>query len=416
MNDGLVIVGASLAGAKAAEGARLAGWDRPIRLVGAEPHLPYERPLLAKGTLIGIAPPLSTLVHDGGFYAANEIDLVLGVAATSLDLNDHSIELHGGRRLHFDKLVLATGSTARTLTIAGGALPGVFSLRTIDDCLALRDALLPHRKVVVIGGNWIGTETAACARQRGCDVTLIERSHAPLSGPLGPEVAAWYAELHRSHGVDLRTNASVTGVLGRDRVTGVRLDDGTVIDADVVIAGIGVTPNVDLARAAGLATDTGVRCDEYLRASHPDVLVAGDIAEAFHPVLGRRVRVEHWANALNQGLTAGANAAGRHDAYARVPYFYSDQYDSGMEYSGWQTPWNNTVIRGSPDDGHFMAFYRHDDTIVGATSVNVWDTTPHVQRLVTQRVHVPAEILADSSISPADWPATADVDANGVAP
>lgn len=409
MSDGLVIIGASLAGAKAAEAARQAGWDGPIRLVGAEGHLPYERPLLSKGVLTGTRAPLETLVHDGSFYATEQVDLLLGVSATSLDLSAHTVVLHGGRTLHFDKLILATGSTARTLPHAGDALPGMFTLRTLDDCLALRDHLLPGCKVVVVGGNWIGTETVSCARQRGCNVTLIERTSALLSGPLGSEVAGWYTELHRSHGVDLRTRTTVAEIVGTDRVTAVRLGDGTLIDADLVVAGVGVTPNIALAQDAGLLVGSGVLCDEHLRSSHPDVLVAGDIAEAMHPVLRRRVRVEHWANALNQGLTAGANAVGGHEAYDRVPYFYSDQYDTGMEYSGWQTPWTNTVIRGSIDDGHFVVFYRDADRVVGATSVNVWDMTPHVQRLIKAGQVISADVLSDPDTNPSDWIANKDV-------
>ena len=407
MDDGLVIVGASLAGSKAAEGARRAGWDGPIRLVGAEPHLPYERPPLSKGVLIGRDSPAVAMVHDAGFEVTEHVDLLLGTEATSIDLGSHVVELSGGRSLRFAKLVLATGSSPRRLDVAGAALPGVFTLRSLDDCLAFRDQLLPGRKVVVVGGSWIGTEVAACARQRGCEVTIVDPQGTPLERVLGAGVGRWYAELHAGHGVELRMETGVEALAGSDRVEAVRLTDGTTLDAEVVVAGIGVVPNIALAASAGLAVDRGVHCDSTLVTSHPDVLVAGDIAEAEHPLLGQRVRVEHWANALNQGLTAGANAAGRREVYDRVPYFFSDQYDTGMEYSGWPVPWDDVVFRGDPDEGRFVAFYLSEMRVVGGVCVNVWDVNEHIQDVIRSGVSVPREVLADVDVDPQQWIAVA---------
>ena len=410
VDDGLVIVGASLAGAKAAEGARRAGWDGPIRLVGAEPHLPYERPPLSKGVLIGRDSPAVAFVHDAGFEVTEHVDLLLGAEATAVDLGSRRVELAGGRTLRFAKLVLATGSSPRRLGVSGADLTGVFTLRSLDDCLSLRDRLLPGRKVVVVGGSWIGTEVAACARQRGCDVVIVDPLGTPLERVLGAQVGGWYADLHSAHGVELRMGVGVDALVGGDAVAGVRLTDGTTVDAEVVVTGIGVTPNLALAASAGLAVDRGVLCDSTLVTSHPDVLVAGDIAEAEHPLLGQRVRVEHWATALNQGLTAGANAAGRSDVYDRIPYFYSDQYDSGMEYSGWPVPWDDVVFRGDPNDGQFIAFYLREKRVVAGICVNVWDVNVHVQEVIRAGGIVPVDVLTDVDVDPQQWPTATEAD------
>jgi 3-phenylpropionate/trans-cinnamate dioxygenase ferredoxin reductase subunit len=284
-DDGLVIVGASLGGAKAAEGARSQGWTRPIRLVGAEPHMPYERPPISKDVLIGRNAPLTAGVHDTGYYVDNDIDLLLGGTASRIDLTERTVELNGERKLHFAKLILATGSSPRRLSLTNAELPEVFYLRTLDDSLALRDRLLPGSRLAVIGASWIGTEVASSARQRGTDVTMIDPLSTPLERVLGPEVGRFFAELHRSHGVDMRMEVGVDAIEGSDHVTGVRLSDGTVISADTVVVGIGVIPNIELARDAGLSVEGGVLVDSGLVTSHPDVYAVGDVAEAEHPTL-----------------------------------------------------------------------------------------------------------------------------------
>jgi 3-phenylpropionate/trans-cinnamate dioxygenase ferredoxin reductase subunit len=403
-SDGLVIIGASVAGAKAAEGARQQGWTGAIRLVGEEPYLPYERPPLSKTVLIGTERPAVARVHDPGFYATNEVDLLLGARATAVDLGARQVDLDGGRRLRFDKLVLATGSSVRRPPIPGADLPEVFYLRSLDDMLALRDQLLLGRRVGVIGASWIGTEVAACARQRGCDVAMIDVTETPLEHVLGAEVGSYFAELHTRHGVELYMGAGVERIDGTDHVEGIHLTDGRSIEAHLVVVGVGVTPNIELARDAGLAIGTGVLVDATLATSHPDVLAAGDIAEAVHPLLGSRVRVEHWANALNQGLTAGANAAGGQVAYDRIPYFFSDQYDDmGMEHSGWPTSWDRVVFRGDPNDGAFVAFYLRDDRLVAGANVNVWDVNQHVQALIRADKPVDVSALTSTDVDPAEW-------------
>jgi 3-phenylpropionate/trans-cinnamate dioxygenase ferredoxin reductase subunit len=402
-DDGLVIVGASLAGAKAAEGAREEGWDGPIRLVGAEPHLPYERPPLSKEVLLGRNGPTSALVHDDAFEVRSEVDLLLGAPAVRLDLAGRTVELAGGRRLRFAKLVLATGSTPRRLPIPGADLPEVLTLRTVDDCLVLRDRLIPGHRLAVVGASWIGTEVTACARQRGCDVTVVDPLSTPLERVLGPEVGGFVAELHAAHGVDVRLGIGVDAFEGSEHVTGVRLSDGAVVDADTVVIGVGVTPNVELARDAGLDVGSGVLVDATLTTSHPDVLAAGDIAEAHHPVIDQSVRVEHWANALNQGLAAGGNAAGAGRAYDRIPYFFSDQYETGMEYSGWPLPWDQVVFWGDRSSGAFVAFYLDHGVVTGGANVNVWDVNEHVQNLIRTRKPADLNVLTDPDVDPAAW-------------
>lgn len=402
-DDGLIIVGASLGGAKAAEGARSQGWTQPIRLIGTEPHMPYERPPISKDVLIGRKAPVTASVHDNSYYVDNEIELLLGGTATRIDLGERKIVLNGERELRFAKLILATGSSPRRLSLANVELPEVFYLRTLDDSLALRDRLVSGSRLAVIGASWIGTEVASSARQRGSEVVMIDTLSTPLERVMGPEVGRFFAELHRGHGVEMRLGVGVDAIEGYDHVTGVRLADGTVINVDTVVVGIGVTPNVELGRDAGLSVAGGVLVDSALVTSHPDVYAAGDIAEAEHPTFGGRIRVEHWANALNQGLTAGQNAAGGAVLYDRIPYFYSDQYDMGMEYSGWPVQWDNVAFRGDPDQGKFVAFYLKEGRVVGGANINVWDVNEHVQAVIRAGAPIDLNVLKDPSVSPDEW-------------
>lgn len=401
-NESILIIGGGLAGAKAAEGAREAGWRGAIRLIGAEPYLPYERPPLTKGLLQGADGPQAAIVAKDGWATTHGVELLLGAPAESIDRAAHTVRV-AGEDVPYTKLVLATGSVAPRPKLPGVDLGGVFVVRTLDDALALRDRLLPGTRVAIIGASWIGTEVAASARIRGAEVTLLGRGSVALERVLGREVGAFYASVHASHGVALRLGPDVTAIEGDENATGVRLEDGALIEAEVVVLGTGVRPELGLAEAAGLEIDDGVLADATLATSDPDIYVAGDIANAMHPIFGGRVRVEHWGNALNQGLTAGANAAGAGRTFDFLPYFFSDQYDVGMEYSGWPVEFDEVLIRGSIDDGEFVAFQLRDAVVVGGANVNVWDVNEYVQDLVRAAAPVRREVLVDPDVDPADW-------------
>ena len=394
----LVIIGASLAGAKAAEGARAAGFNGRVVLVGEEPHRPYERPPLSKTVLRGEQPPEVARVHDDAFYAANDIELLLGRRVVGLDPNARQIRLDGDETLGYTAAVLATGAAPRHIDIPGAGLAGVRYLRTVDDSTALGDAIRTARRVVVIGAGWIGSEVAASARQMGTEVVLVDPAPVPLQRVLGDEIGEVFRALHADNGVKLRLGLGVTELRGTDTVDEVVLADGAVEAADVVVVGIGVTPRVDLAAAAGLTLDNGVAVDDQLQSSAPGVYAAGDVASAWHPRYRRRLRIEHWANALNQGLTAGANAGGGREPYTRLPYFFSDQYDLGLEYVGHGDPGDAVVVRGSLTDREFIAFWHRGGVVTAAMSVNVWDVVDDLKAIVARGGPLEPDRLADPAV------------------
>ena len=378
----LVVVGASLAGAKAAEGARDAGYDGHIVLMGDEPHLPYERPPLSKAVLRGEADSDSTRVHPLGFYDEHEIELVTD-EVTAVDPAGHRVRLVSGQEIPFDSLVLATGAAPRRLDVPGADLDGVHHLRTVDDSLALREAIRAATRVVVIGAGWIGSEVAASARQMGVDVVLVDPGPAPLRRVVGDEVAEMFLRLHADHGVTLRMRSSVRELRGAGHVEQVVLADGRVEVADVVVVGVGVVPRVDLAEAAlGIRVDNGIVVDERLESTVEGIYAAGDVANAWHPRYERYLRVEHWANALNQGLAAGHNAGGRAEPYDRLPYFFSDQYDLGLEYVGHASLDDAVGIRGDLAARAFVAFWHQGGVVTAAMAVNVWDVVDDLKAIV----------------------------------
>ena len=397
-----VIVGAGLAGAKAAEALRAEGFDGPVVLLGEETERPYERPPLSKDYLLGKADRDTIYVHPADWYEQHDVDLRLGDAVTALDPAAHEVRLARGGRVGYARLLLATGSSPRRLPVPGADLDGVLYLRRVGDSDRLKAAFAAAGKVVVIGGGWIGLETAAAARAAGAEVTVLEAAKLPLLRVLGPEVAQVFATLHREHGVDLRCGVEVAAVTGRDgRVAGVQLSDGSVIPADVVIAGVGITPNVGLAVAAGLAEANGIQVSAALRSTDPDIFAAGDVASAFHPVLGRHIRVEHWANALHQPQAAARAMLGQDVSYDRMPYFFTDQYDLGMEYSGYVEPGNydEVVFRGDPQRREFIAFWLGSGgRVLAGMNVNVWDATEAIQALVRARTPVDAKALSDPAM------------------
>ena len=390
-----VIVGAALAGAKTAEALRDEGFDGRIVLVGAENELPYERPPLSKEYLRGEQPREKARVHDEGWYESNNVELRLGTEATALDTAAHEVEL-GSERLKYDSLLLATGAEPRRLDLPGADLDGVLLLRDVNDSDAIAERLSKGSgKLVVIGAGWIGSEVAASARQKGLDVAVVEMAATPLERVLGSEVGEIYAAIHRAQGVDLRLNAKLEGFEGDGRVERVKLGGGDTLDADFVVVGVGVVPRTKLAEQAGLEVDNGIKVGADLRTSAENVFAAGDVANAHHPFFDRHIRVEHWANALNQPAVAARAMLGKDASYDRQPYFFSDQYDVGMEYTGFAENWDEVVIRGDAGKREFIAFWLRDRRVLAGMNVNVWDVTDPIKALINSRAQVDVDRLRD---------------------
>ncbi|MFS8477440.1 MAG: FAD-dependent oxidoreductase [Micromonosporaceae bacterium] len=383
----IVIVGAGLAGAKAAQTLREEGFPGRVVLIGEEAERPYERPPLSKGLLLGTADRDTVYVHAEGWYAEHDVDLRTGTRVVDVDRGARQVLLADGERIGYDKLLLATGSSPRRLDVPGADLDGVRYLRTLPDSDRIGRALADGARVVVVGAGWIGLEIAAAGRQRGAHVTVVEVADLPLRRVLGPQLARVFADLHRRHGVVFHFNSGVREFRGDGRVASVVLTDGTELPADAVVVGVGITPNVDLAERAGLAVDNGVVVDESLRTSDPDIYAAGDVANAYHPVLDRRLRVEHWSAALTGGPAAARAMLGQQVSYDRLPYFYTDQYDLGMEYIGHADPdgYDSVVFRGDPtagDNPEFIAFWLADGRVLAGMNVNVWDVVDQIEPLV----------------------------------
>ncbi|MCX2729510.1 FAD-dependent oxidoreductase [Saccharopolyspora sp. NFXS83] len=401
-HPGFVIIGAGLAGAKAAEALRNEGFDREITLIGNESERPYERPPLSKEYLQGKADRETIFVHRPEWYSEHGVDLRLNLAATGIDRERHEVVVEGGERVGYDKLLLATGSAPRRLPVPGADADNVLHLRRVQDSDRIRDALRSAEQVVIIGAGWIGLEVAAAARAADTAVTVVETAELPLLRVLGTRIAPVFAELHREHEVDLRLGTGVETIVQRDgRATEVLLTDGGRIGCDAVIVGVGATPHTELATAAGIEVSDGVVVDSALRSSDPDVHAAGDVARAFHPLLGTHIRVEHWANALDQPATAARGMLGDPlAAYDRVPYFFTDQYDLGMEYAGHVEPdgYDDVVVRGDLAARDFVAFWLSQGRVLAGMNVNVWDVNDAVQRLVRSGDQVDPAALADPAV------------------
>jgi 3-phenylpropionate/trans-cinnamate dioxygenase ferredoxin reductase component len=394
-----VIVGASLAGAKAAETLREEGFEGRVVLIGAEDVRPYERPPLSKDYLRGEVGREKVYVHQDGFYAENDIELHLGRTARRLHTASSEVELDDGERLHYDRLLLTTGAEPRHLAIPGGELDGVMYLRSVQDSDTLRERLDRGGALVVVGSGWIGAEVAASARQRGLEVTVLDPLTVPLERVLGAEVGAIYRDIHADHGTQMLMGTGVEAFEGHKAVERVRTSDGRELECDFVVVGVGVQPRIRLATEAGIAVDNGILVDEHLRTSVPGVFAAGDVANSYHPFYGDRIRVEHWANALNQGPVAAHSMLGQAAAYERLPYFFSDQYEVGMEYTGFARAWDRVVFRGDPATREFVAFWIVDDRVVAGMNVNVWDVTDPIKRLISERVAVDDRALSDPDVS-----------------
>jgi NADPH-dependent 2,4-dienoyl-CoA reductase/sulfur reductase-like enzyme len=407
-----VIVGASLAGAKAAETLRGEGFDGAIVLIGAEPERPYERPPLSKDVLLGSRSPESAFVHEAGWYAEHDVDLRLCTRVTSVDRAARQVRLEDGSAVGYAKLLLTTGASARRLPVPGADLDGLLYLRTMPESATLAARLQQGGHVVIAGAGWIGLEAAAAARQAGCEVTIVEPESAPLLHAVGPELGEVFGRLHRSHGVTFRLGDAIAELRGdpasgpvapgeaHGTVRQVVTSSGAVLDADFVIAGIGAAPNVSLAADAGLDVENGILVDASLRTSDPDIFAAGDVVSAFNPLLGRRITVQHWSNALNGGPAAARAMLGQDVSYDRVPYFFTDQYDLGMETAGLPEPgaYDQVAYRGDPESGEFIAFWLSGGSVVAGMNVNVWDVQEDIQALIRSREPVDAARLADPGI------------------
>ena len=390
----IVVIGGGLAGATAVTTLRDLGYHGPLTLIGAELHVPYERPPLSKGILLGTSTFADACVHDLDWYAAHDVDLLLGSWVESIDRERRTVHLgsaggsgnlgHVGSSGHsrqvgddtlpYNTLLLAMGADPRRLAWVDEVGRPVHTLRTIEDSLRLRDALQPGARVRIIGAGWIGLEVAAAARLAGAEVTVFEVAVLPLVRVLGPEVAEVFAQLHRHHGVDLRLGVAVT--------------PEDLADSDAIVVGIGAIPTTDLAEAAGLAVDNGILVDSQLRTSDPHIYAVGDVANHDHPVLGRRIRVEHWDTSVEQAKVAAGNILGAGEDYARLPYFFTDQYDLGMEYFGSVGPdgYDRVEIEGADTvlaGGAFRAFWYRGDRVVAAMHANDWDASDAVRERVT---------------------------------
>jgi 3-phenylpropionate/trans-cinnamate dioxygenase ferredoxin reductase component len=394
-----VIVGAGLAGAKAAEALRAEGFDGRLLLLGDEAERPYDRPPLSKAYLRGETDRDSLYLHQDGFYATHDIELHTSTPVRSLDPAGRHVELASGERVGYDRLLLATGAAPRRLAVPGEDLGGVHYLRSRHDADTLAAAAARAEHVVVVGTGWIGSEAAASLRQLGREVTLLGPDTAPLARVLGPEVGRVYRDLHADHGVRLVLGTRVAGFGGHGRVEAVITSDGRTIEGDLVLVGAGAVARTELAEAAGLPVANGVLVDERLEAvGAAGVFAAGDVAAAWHPRYQRSLRVEHWANAFNQGPAAARSMLGIPTSYARLPYFYSDQYDLGMEYSGLAATWDQVVVRGDPATHAFLAFWLKDQRVVAGMHANVWDVTEAIQSLIRNGRPVDPARLADPDI------------------
>jgi 3-phenylpropionate/trans-cinnamate dioxygenase ferredoxin reductase component len=390
-----VIAGASLAGAKAAQELREHGFDGRVVLIGTEPDRPYERPPLTKDYLRGESEREKAYVHGADFYEQHDIELMTGTTVTAIDPGGPSVTLEGGRELSYDKLLLTTGSEPRQIPAPGAELDGIYYMRSLADCDVLRRRLDDSGRVAVVGAGWIGSEFAASARQLGLEVTVIDPLALPNERIFGAEVGGFYRDVHVQHGVEMLLGQGVEAFEGDGAVARVRTSAGKVVECDFAVVGIGITPRTGLAADAGLAVDNGVVTNDRLETSAPGIFAAGDVASAWHPFYEQHIRVEHWANALNQGPVAARALLGEDVSFDRIPYFFSDQYDVGMEYSGYATSWDEVVFRGDRDAGEFIAFWLSDGRVVGGMNVNVWDVNQHVQELIRSRRPVDVGALTD---------------------
>jgi 3-phenylpropionate/trans-cinnamate dioxygenase ferredoxin reductase subunit len=394
----IVIIGAGLAAARAAEALRKNEYEGSVTILGDEPERPYLRPPLSKEYLRGESDREKVYVHPASFYTDQRIALRPSSLVSAIEPASRKVALDNGERVPYDRLLIATGARPRALPVPGADLPGVMTLRTVADADAIRTAATDAERIVVIGAGWIGSEVAASLRMLGKTVVLLASAAVPLQRVLGPDVGAVYRDLHVEHGVEWRPGTTVQRIIGTERVRAVETSAGERIAADLVVVGIGVQPRTELAVAAGLAVSDGIEVSATLETSAPGIFAAGDVASAWHPFYERRIRTEHWANAKFQGTAAGRALLGETTPYDRIPYFYSDQYDLGMEYTGWATASDQLVVRGSLADRQFIAFWLADGRVVAGMNANIWKVAKPIETLIRSRAVVNADALADPTV------------------
>jgi 3-phenylpropionate/trans-cinnamate dioxygenase ferredoxin reductase subunit len=398
MPRSFVVVGASLAGATAAATLRQDGFDGDLTLIGAEPHPPYERPPLSKQYLRGEAPFEKALVRPVTFYDEHRIETILGVRATRVDPAERVVHLETGRRVPYDKLLIATGVRNRRPPIPGLELPGVFDLRSVTDADALRKQIATGARAAVIGMGFIGCEVAASLRQKGVDVVAIEPSATPLFRVLGEEVGAVVAAIHHDHGVETIFDDLVMRFEGQGRVERVTTKHGRRLECDFAVVGVGVEPVVDFLADSGIGIDNGILVDEYCRTTVDGIYAAGDVANHQHPVFARRMRVEHWQNAMQQGAAAARSMLGTGQPYDAIHWFWSDQYDANLQYAGSHRKWDRLVIRGSLDERRFIAFYLNQGRIDAVVALNRGKDVRRAMPLIRSRGFPDPERLKDEDV------------------
>ena len=398
MPETFVIVGASLAGGGAAATLRQEGFDGKVILIGAEPQLPYERPPLSKEYLRGESSFEQALVQPPDFYSENGIETRFGVRATRVDAAEKVVEVDGGERVAYDGLLIATGGRNRRFPIPGLDLEGIYDLRTVADCERIRHEVAPGRKAVVVGMGFIGSEVAASLRQSGVEVVVVDRNKVPLRRVLGEEVGRVMEGIHRDHGAKLIFEDTVAAFEGADRVERVVTQGGRRIECDFVVVGLGVEPVTELLAGTGAEIDNGIVVDEFCRTGVEGIYAAGDVANHYHPVFERRIRVEHWQNALNQGPAAAQSMLSQGKPYDEVPWFWSDQYEFNLQYTGFHTEWDELIVRGSMEERNFVAFYLKDRQVLAAVAINRGRDLRRSMRLIKAQRPVDATRLQDPDV------------------
>jgi 3-phenylpropionate/trans-cinnamate dioxygenase ferredoxin reductase subunit len=393
-----VIVGANLAGGTAAITLREEGFDGEIVLIGAEPHLPYERPPLSKEYLQGVKPFEDALLKPSVFYEDHNIQMRLGRRVVRVDPSERTVDLEGGGRIPYDRLLVATGVRNRRLRIPGADLEDVYDLRTIGDADRIRAVSRSGNRAVLVGMGFIGSEVAASLRHRGVEVVVIEPFKSPLYRVLGEEIGRVFAALHRENGVRMFFEESVTTFEGTGRVQRVMTSAGRLIECDFVVTGVGVEPVTDLLADSGVKIDNGIVVDEYCQTNVEGIYAAGDVANHFHPLFGRQVRVEHWQNAIHQGRAAARSMLGKREPYSDVHWFWSDQYDCNVQYAGFHTGWDELVIRGNLEERNAVVFYMQERRIAAAVAFNRGRDLQRAMSLIRARVEVEPAVLQDEGV------------------